>query len=108
MGMYDTIHLPEPIDCAACEAHITSTQTKAFDSTLEDYWIGDCVGHAEEIRIAREKGRAAGASDKEVAETVAAIQEKYSEKTRSGAGAGSTRSRPSGRPPPRCAPGCRR
>ena len=54
MGMFDTIHLPKPATCVACQAAIASTQTKAFDSTLEDYWIGDCVGHAEEIRIVRE------------------------------------------------------
>lgn len=54
MGMFDTIHFEKPIACAACQAEIPSTQTKAFDCTLDDFCIGDCIGHAEEIRIVRE------------------------------------------------------
>ena len=54
MGMFDTIHFEQPLTCAVCQAAIGSTQTKAFESTLDDYRIGDCVGHAEELRIVRE------------------------------------------------------
>ncbi len=54
MGMFDTIHFEKPFACAACQAEIPSTQTKAFDCALDDFRIGDCVGHAEEIRIVRE------------------------------------------------------
>lgn len=54
MGMFDTIHFEKPIPCAGCRAEISSTQTKAFDCALDDFRIGDCVGHAEEIRIVRE------------------------------------------------------
>ena len=54
MGMFDTVHFAEPVACAICQAPIPSTQTKAFDSTLDDYRIGDCIGHAEEIRVVRE------------------------------------------------------
>jgi hypothetical protein len=54
MGMFDTIHFPHPLTCTACQARITSTQTKVFENTLEDYHIGDCIGHAEELRIVRE------------------------------------------------------
>lgn len=54
MGMFDTIHFPQPLTCAACQAGISSTQTKAFENLLEDYHIGDCIGHAEELRIVRE------------------------------------------------------
>jgi hypothetical protein len=54
MGMFDTIHFEKPIACASCQAEISSIQTKAFDSALDDFRIGDCVGHAEELRIVRE------------------------------------------------------
>jgi len=54
MGMFDTIHFPHPLTCTACQARITSTQTKAFENILEEYHIGDCIGHAEELRIVRE------------------------------------------------------
>jgi hypothetical protein len=54
MGMFDTIHFEKPIACAVCQAEIPSIQTKAFECALDDFRIGDCVGHAEEIRIVRE------------------------------------------------------
>jgi hypothetical protein len=54
MGMFDTVHFLQPLTCAACQAEITSTQTKAFENILEDYHIGDCIAHAEELRIVRE------------------------------------------------------
>ena len=54
MGMFDTIHFEKPIACAVCQAEIPSIQTKAFDCALDDFRIGDCIGHAEEIRIVRE------------------------------------------------------
>jgi hypothetical protein len=54
MGLFDVIHLPQPAPCPACGAEITSTQTKAFDPSQNDFYLGDCVGHAEKIRIVRE------------------------------------------------------
>lgn len=54
MGMFDTVHFPQPLTCVACQAKITSIQTKAFESLMEEYHIGDCIGHAEELRIVRE------------------------------------------------------
>ena len=54
MGMFDTIHFEQPIACVVCQAPILSTQTKAFECTLDNFRIGDCIGHAEEIHIVRE------------------------------------------------------
>lgn len=51
MGMYDTIIFAEPIACPTCGAEIRSDQTKAFECTLENYRVGDCIAHAEESRI---------------------------------------------------------
>jgi hypothetical protein len=51
MGMFDTIIFDRSIPCPKCGAEIRSDQTKAFECTLDDYRIGDCVAHAEEIRI---------------------------------------------------------
>jgi hypothetical protein len=55
MGMFDTIHFEQPLTCSVCQAPIAATQTKAFECLLDDFRIGDCVGHAEEIRIVRER-----------------------------------------------------
>lgn len=55
MGMFDTIILDPPIPCPKCGAEIRSDQTKAFDCTLDEYRIGDCIAHAEEIRIVRDE-----------------------------------------------------
>ncbi len=55
MGMFDTILLDPPIPCPTCGAEIRSGQTKAFDCTLDVYRIGDCIAHAEEIRIVRDE-----------------------------------------------------
>jgi len=55
MGMFDTFHFEKPVVCAVCRSSVSSTQTKAFDRALEDFRIGDCAGHAEEIRIVREE-----------------------------------------------------
>jgi hypothetical protein len=55
MGMFDTILFDQAIPCPKCGAEITSDQTKAFECTLDDYRIGDCVAHAEEIRIVRDE-----------------------------------------------------
>lgn len=54
MGLFDTVHFPKSATCLACQMQISSTQTKAFDPLQNDFYIGDCVGHAEEIRIVRE------------------------------------------------------
>ena len=54
MGMFDTIHFENPIACVVCQAPIISTQTKAFDCTLDNYRVCDCIAHVEEIRIVRE------------------------------------------------------
>ena len=55
MGMFDTIIFDRPIPCPKCGAEIRSDQTKAFECMLDDYRIGDCIAHAEEIRIVRDE-----------------------------------------------------
>jgi hypothetical protein len=55
MGMFDTIHFDKPYTCPHCRGEIASTQTKAFDRTLSNYHVKDCVSHAEEIRIVKEE-----------------------------------------------------
>lgn len=54
MGMFDTIRFESPIACAVCQAPISATQTKAFECLMDDFHIGDCIGHAEELRLVRE------------------------------------------------------
>lgn len=55
MGMYDTIHFEEPRKCPNCGEEIFSVQTKKFVKLLNHYHVGDCVDHAEESRITRER-----------------------------------------------------
>ena len=47
--MFDTIIFDRPIPCAKCGAEIRSDQTKAFECILDEYRIGDCIAHAEEV-----------------------------------------------------------
>ncbi len=54
MGMFDTIYFDKPYLCPKCRAKIDSTQTKAFESTLANFHVKDCVSHAEEIRVVKE------------------------------------------------------
>lgn len=54
MGMFDTVHFPQPVNCGACGAQIATTQTKAFACLLDDFHVGDCVANAEETRIVQE------------------------------------------------------
>jgi len=55
MGMFDTIKFDRDYACVKCKSIITSTQTKAFDKTLDEYSVKDCIDHAEEIRIIKEE-----------------------------------------------------
>ena len=55
MGMFDTIHFSKAYSCPKCQRKIDSTQTKAFEKLLEEFIVGDCAGHAEEIKIIREE-----------------------------------------------------
>lgn len=43
MGMFDTIHLPEPLQLPGCVKGVTEFQTKAFGCLLEDYTIGSVL-----------------------------------------------------------------
>jgi len=54
MGMFDAIVLDRAYECPACGKEIESVQTKEFERTLEDYRVGDCISHAEDIRIVKE------------------------------------------------------
>ena len=54
MGMFDTVHFDRPIVCAVCQAPILSAQTKAFECLMDSFRVGDCISHAEEIRLVRE------------------------------------------------------
>lgn len=55
MGMFDTIYFGKAYSCPKCQGIIDSTQTKALENLLEEYCVGDCAAHAEEIRIIREE-----------------------------------------------------
>ncbi|RJQ13934.1 MAG: hypothetical protein C4560_13150 [Nitrospiraceae bacterium] len=54
MGMFDTIYFAKPYYCPKCRTRIGSTQTKAFEQTLANFHMTDCVSHAEEIRVVKE------------------------------------------------------
>ena len=55
MGMFDTIYFDKPYLCPNCRAKIDFTQTKAFERTLTNFHMKDCVSHAEEIRVIKEE-----------------------------------------------------
>jgi len=55
MGMFDTIVFDKAYTCPQCGAEIASTQTKAFEQTLSNYHVKDCISHAEDIRIVKEE-----------------------------------------------------
>lgn len=55
MGMYDTLHFDRPRECPKCGEEIRTVQTKKFEKLLIDYRVGDCVDHAEESKITRER-----------------------------------------------------
>ncbi len=55
MGMFDTIYFQRPYACGQCGEEFHSVQTKAFENMLEEFQVGDCVGHAEEVRIVTEE-----------------------------------------------------
>lgn len=55
MGMFDTIYFDKPYLCPKCRTKIDSTQTKAFDSTMANFHVRDCVSHAEEIRVVKQE-----------------------------------------------------
>ncbi|MBF0103238.1 MAG: hypothetical protein HQK77_20250 [Desulfobacterales bacterium] len=55
MGMFDTIVLDRDFQCVKCKNIISSTQTKSFDNTLDEYKVKDCPAHAEDIRIIKEE-----------------------------------------------------
>lgn len=54
MGVYDTVHFPQPVTCVECGAQIADVQTKAFECMMGNFHIGDCIAHAEELRVVRE------------------------------------------------------
>lgn len=43
MGMFDTIHLKEPLICPDCGTKVSSIQTKHFDSCMADFKIGSVL-----------------------------------------------------------------
>jgi len=43
MGMFDTIHLKNPLICPACGAQENDFQTHAFEDVMADYRIGSVV-----------------------------------------------------------------
>lgn len=55
MGMFDTIYFDESYLCQKCRAKIYATQTKAFEQTLTNFHVKDCVSHAEDIRVVKEE-----------------------------------------------------
>jgi len=55
MGMFDTIYFEKVYECPKCQGKIDSVQVKEFENMLENYHIGDCVGHAEDVRIIKDE-----------------------------------------------------
>ncbi len=55
MGMFDTIYFEKPYECPVCSGKIDSVQVKEFENLLESFHIGDCVGHAEDVRIIKDE-----------------------------------------------------
>jgi hypothetical protein len=45
VGMFDTIHLAEPLVCPECGAEARSLQTKEFGAVMEHYRIGSVVSN---------------------------------------------------------------
>ena len=43
MGLFDTIHLSEPLHLAGCDQPVTEIQTKEFGNTMRDYFIGSVL-----------------------------------------------------------------
>ncbi len=54
MGMFDTIYFEKAYQCPECLGKIDSVQVKEFENMLENYHIGDCMGHAEDVRIIKD------------------------------------------------------
>lgn len=54
MGMFDTIYFEKTYDCPVCSSKIDCVQVKEFGNLLESYHIGDCVGHAEDVKIIKD------------------------------------------------------
>ena len=54
MGLFNEVVLDPPVCCPACSTFFSILQTHAFDDTLTRYRVGDCPGHAEELRVVRE------------------------------------------------------
>lgn len=54
MGLFDEVLLDPPVSCPACKGMISVVQTHAFDDTMSRYRVGDCPGHAEEMRVVRQ------------------------------------------------------
>ncbi len=55
MGMFDTIHFDKAFICPVCQENIYSVQIKEFENLLENFYVGDCIGHAEEMRIIKKE-----------------------------------------------------
>ncbi|MBT9149460.1 MAG: hypothetical protein AAGB97_05075 [Dehalococcoidia bacterium] len=55
MGMFDTIHFDREYTCPMCGESIVSIQVKQFDKILENYYVKDCISHAEEVRIIKDE-----------------------------------------------------
>jgi len=43
MGLFDTIHLSEPLRLAECDGPVTEIQTKEFGSAMRDYFVGSVL-----------------------------------------------------------------
>ncbi|GFO95950.1 hypothetical protein ig2599ANME_0132 [groundwater metagenome] len=55
MGMFDTICFDKAYECPECKGKIGSVQIKDFENMLENFHIGDSVGHAEDVRIIKDE-----------------------------------------------------
>lgn len=46
MGLFDTVHLPEPLRLPGCDEPVTEVQTKVFGNLMEDYVVGSVIQHS--------------------------------------------------------------
>ncbi len=54
MGLYDTVHFDRPRTCFSCGHAIESVQLSRLGA-MEDFKIGGCISHAEDLAVVREE-----------------------------------------------------
>jgi hypothetical protein len=54
MGIHDTVRFDPPRTCRSCGQAIDSVQLSS-DGILEEFELGDCISHAEDLGVMREQ-----------------------------------------------------